>query len=231
MKNTIHLTILILTIILNLKANAQTDNKRSVFELPNLTYAYDALEPYVDAQTMEIHHSRHHQGYVNKLNKAIAGTKMAESSLEDLLQNVSAYPPTIRNNAGGHYNHSLFWQILTPVKNTKPSSSLMQAIISEFGSMANLKRQINKAASERFGSGWVWLSVDANKKLYVSSTANQDNPLMDIAEKKGTPIMGIDVWEHAYYLKYQNKRSGYLTAIWNIINWNEVSLRYEALIN
>lgn len=231
MKISIQITIIILMAFIHINMNGQTDNTSNVFELPQLRYAYDELEPYIDAQTMEIHHSRHHQGYVNKLNKAIAGTKMTESSLEDILRNVSAYSSAIRNNAGGHYNHSLFWRILTPVKNTKPSSTLIKAINRDFGSLENLKIQMNQAASEQFGSGWAWLSVDANKKLFVSSTPNQDNPLMDIADQKGIPIIGIDVWEHAYYLKYQNKRGDYLSSIWNVINWDEVSMMYEALAN
>lgn len=230
MKNSIQITIIIFMTMFHVQMNGQTDNTSSEFELPQLKYTYDDLEPFIDAQTMEIHHSRHHQGYVNKLNKAIAGTPLAGSSLEEILQNVSGYSSAVRNNAGGHYNHSLFWRILTPVKNTKPSRNLMKAINRDFGSLENLKMKLNEAASQQFGSGWAWLSVDANNKLVVSSTPNQDNPMMDIAEKKGTPIIGIDVWEHAYYLKYQNKRGDYLSAIWNVINWDEVSAIYEELV-
>lgn len=209
---------------------SQSAIAQSTFELPKLSYSYNELEPYIDAQTMEIHYSKHHQGYVNNLNKAIVGTDAANLTLEEILKSTSKYSTTIRNNAGGHYNHSLFWSILTPTKGTVPSNRLLEAINSQFGSLDSLKIVLNQAASTRFGSGWAWLSIDNNKKLMISSTPNQDNPLMDIAEKQGTPILGIDVWEHAYYLKYQNKRGDYLSAIWNIINWDEVSKRYEAIV-
>jgi len=230
MKKTKQLTILILMVLICGNLNAQTEKTTSLFELPKLEYAYDELEPFIDAQTMEIHHSKHHQGYVNKLNKAISGTPLVQLTLREILENVSEYSSAVRNNAGGHYNHSMFWRILSPAKNTKPSNDLLEAINRDFGSLDNLKTQLNEAASKRFGSGWAWLSVDSNNKLFVSSTPNQDNPIMDIAEKKGMPILGIDVWEHAYYLKYQNKRSDYLSAIWNIMNWNEVSDNYKAIV-
>ncbi|MBP9140134.1 MAG: superoxide dismutase [Chitinophagales bacterium] len=200
------------------------------YTLPALPYEYAALEPFIDAQTMEIHHSKHHQAYVNNLNKAIAGTTAANLPLEALLQQISYYPDAVRNNAGGHYNHSLFWQILTPEKNTTPTKSLEDAINKQFGSIDSLKILLNKAAVSQFGSGWAWLCVDTKNNLFVSATANQDNPLMDIVEKKGTPLLGIDVWEHAYYLKYQNKRGDYLSAIWNVINWPEVSKRYDEYV-
>jgi superoxide dismutase len=203
---------------------------QSKFELPKLSYTYSELEPYIDAQTMEIHYSKHHQAYVNNLNKALEANKVSETNIENILKNISNYKEAIRNNGGGHYNHSLFWAILTPKKNTALSKRFSEAITKEFGSIDSLKILMNNAASTRFGSGWAWLSVDNNKKLFVSSTANQDNPLMNIVEKQGTPILGIDVWEHAYYLKYQNKRTDYLTAIWNVINWDEVSKRYEAIV-
>ena len=193
-----------------------------------LPYAYNALEPFIDAQTMEIHYSKHHAAYVKNLNAAIAGTEVEKMSLKDIFASVSKQTPAVRNNAGGHYNHELFWSILTPEKNTKPSPELAKAINESFGSFDALKEKLNAAAATRFGSGWAWLSVDKDKKLVVSSTPNQDNPLMDVVESKGTPILGIDVWEHAYYLKYQNKRADYLTAIWNVINWNEVSNNYKA---
>lgn len=208
----------------------QAGFSQSVYQLPDLPYEYHALEPYIDAQTMEIHHSKHHQGYVNNLNKAIGGTDTAKISLEEILKTISKYSTTIRNNAGGHYNHTLFWTILTPNKNTQPSKRFHQAIVAQFGSLDSVKTLLNSAAAKQFGSGWAWLSVDSNKKLFVSSTPNQDNPLMDISEKKGTPILGIDVWEHAYYLKYQNKRTDYLAAIWNVVNWEEISKRYEAAV-
>jgi superoxide dismutase, Fe-Mn family len=201
------------------------------FTLPELPYGYDALEPIIDATTMEIHHSRHHKAYVDNLNKALEGNEGAEKSLEDLMANISKYAPAVRNNGGGHYNHSLFWSILLPSgKGGEPSAKLAEAINSTFGSLDALKEKISTAGATRFGSGWAWLCVDANKSLCVCSTPNQDNPLMDIAECPGTPILGIDVWEHAYYLKYQNKRPDYLSAIWNLINWAEVSKNYEAAL-
>lgn len=197
------------------------------FKLPKLRYSYDELEPYIDKQTMEIHHSKHHQGYVNNLNKALEGVFTENLTIIDLLKNISNYSTAVRNNAGGHFNHSLFWTSLSPKSNTQPSEEFLKQINQQFGSLDNLKTAINEAASKRFGSGWAWLSLDSNKNLFVSSTPNQDNPLMDIAEQKGTPILGIDVWEHAYYLKYQNKRGDYLSAIWNVIDWEEISLRFS----
>ena len=191
-----------------------------------LPYAYNALEPFIDAQTMEIHYSKHHAAYIKNLNAAVAGTDAEKMSINEIFANVSKLSPAIRNNAGGHFNHELFWSILTPEKNTKPSADLEKAINESFGSMDALKEKMNAAAATRFGSGWAWLYVGQDGKLAVCSTANQDNPLMDIAENKGMPILGIDVWEHAYYLKYQNKRADYLTAIWNVFNWNEVSKNY-----
>lgn len=200
------------------------------FQLGPLPYAYDALEPYIDAQTMEIHYSKHHQGYVDNLNKAIEGTAAAQLSLENILQNISQYSDAVRNNAGGHYNHTLFWTILTPRKDTKPSARLLAAIEKTFGSFDNFKMQMSQAAMQRFGSGWAWLCVDDKRQLFISSTPNQDNPLMDVVDKRGTPILGIDVWEHAYYLKYQNRRGDYLSAIWHVVNWEEVSRRYDELV-
>lgn len=199
------------------------------FSLPTLPYAYDALEPVIDAMTMEIHHSRHHKAYVDNLNKALEGNEAANGSIEDLMANISKHPAAVRNNGGGHYNHSLFWSILTnPTNSGAPSAALAEAINKVYGSLDALKEKMNTAGATRFGSGWAWLCVDAQKNLCVCSTPNQDNPLMDIAECPGTPIMGIDVWEHAYYLKYQNKRPDYLSAIWSAINWAEVSKNYEA---
>jgi superoxide dismutase len=198
------------------------------FTLPQLPYSYNALEPVIDAQTMEIHHSKHHAAYVNNLNNALKGNTAAEPQLDDLMKNISKYSAAVRNNGGGHYNHSLFWNLLTAEKNTMPGASLKKAIDQQFTSIDSLKKLVNAAAASRFGSGWAWIVVTPENKLAVCSTPNQDNPLMDIAEVKGTPILGIDVWEHAYYLKYQNKRPDYLTAIWNVINWNEVSKRYDA---
>lgn len=201
------------------------------FTLPELPYGYDALEPIIDAATMEIHHSKHHKAYVDNLNKALEGSAEAEKSIEELMINISKHPAPVRNNGGGHYNHSLFWKILMPSgKSAGPSEKLSAAINTTFGSLDALKEKITTAGATRFGSGWAWLCVDANKALCVCSTPNQDNPLMDVAECPGTPILGIDVWEHAYYLKYQNKRPDYLSNIWNVINWEEVSKNYEAAL-
>jgi Fe-Mn family superoxide dismutase len=200
------------------------------FELPKLTYAYNALEPHIDARTMEIHHTKHHQAYITNLNNAIAGTDAEQLSIEDICKNISKYPMPVRNNGGGHYNHSLFWKVIGPDGGGQPSGKLMDAINSQLGGFDKFKEEFNKAATARFGSGWAWLCVDANKNLCVCSTPNQDNPLMDIAECKGTPVLGLDVWEHAYYLHYQNRRPDYCTAFWNVINWNEVSRRYEAAL-
>lgn len=197
-------------------------------KLPDLKYAFNALEPHIDAMTMEIHHDKHHAAYVTNLNKAIEGTDAENLSLEDLMANISKYPMAVRNNGGGHYNHTLFWEILG-ANGGSPSGQLAEAINSTFGSLDSLKEQMNTAGATRFGSGWAWLIVQ-NGKLAICSTPNQDNPLMDIAEVKGTPILGIDVWEHAYYLKYQNKRPDYLGAIWNVINWDEVAKRYDAAL-
>jgi superoxide dismutase, Fe-Mn family len=191
------------------------------FELPALPYASDALEPHIDKQTMEIHHGKHHNAYVTNLNAAIQGTDMEGKSLDELMKNISKHPAAVRNNGGGHYNHSLFWQVLGPNKGGKPSGELAQAIDSAFGSFDAFKEEFSKAGATRFGSGWAWLIVK-DGKLAVTSTPNQDNPLMDVAETKGTPILGLDVWEHAYYLKYQNKRPDYIAAFWNAVNWDEV---------
>jgi len=196
-----------------------------VHSLPALPYAFDALEPYIDAQTMQIHHDKHHQAYVDNLNKAIAGTPAEDKTLEQLMANISSYPAAVRNNGGGHYNHSLFWTVLGK-DGGQPSGELADAINSAFGSLDGLKEKMSNAGTTRFGSGWAWLIVK-DGKLEVTSTPNQDNPLMDVAEVKGKPILGIDVWEHAYYLKYQNKRPEYLNQIWNVINWKEVGNRFK----
>ncbi|MFC3559984.1 superoxide dismutase [Pedobacter jamesrossensis] len=197
------------------------------FELPALHYATDALEPHIDKMTMEIHHDKHHQAYVTNLNKAVEGKPEASLSIEEIVKNISKYPAAVRNNGGGHYNHSLFWTVLGPNKGGEPTGDLAKAINAAFGSFADFKTKMQEAGATRFGSGWAWLSVGADKKLQVSSTPNQDNPLMDVAEVKGTPIFGIDVWEHAYYLKYQNKRPDYLAAIWNAVNWDAVAELYK----
>ena len=196
------------------------------FELPALPYAYDALDANIDAQTMEIHHSKHHGGYVAKLNAAVEGTDAEGKSLEDLMKNVSKFGGGVRNNGGGHFNHSLFWNILSPSPAAAPSGALKEAIDKKFGSLEAFKEEFANAAATRFGSGWAWLSVDASGELAVSSTPNQDNPLMDVAEQQGTPILGLDVWEHAYYLKYQNKRPDYISAFWNVLDWKAVEANY-----
>ncbi len=196
------------------------------FELPKLPYAYDALEPFIDARTMEIHHSKHHQAYVTNLNNAIAGSETEKLSIEEICKNISNYPVAVRNNGGGHYNHSLFWTSMGPNAGGEPTGELAAAIVSAFGTFADFKTQFAAAGATRFGSGWAWLSVSGGK-LVVSSTPNQDNPLMDIAEVKGTPILGMDVWEHAYYLHYQNRRPDYIAAFWNVVNWNEVAKRFN----
>jgi Fe-Mn family superoxide dismutase len=193
-----------------------------------LPYNYDALEPYIDKQTMEIHHDKHHAAYINNLNTAIKGTPLDTVPLIDLITNISKHTPVIRNNAGGNWNHTMFWEILiSHDKSNAPSEKLMAAIIKDFGSMDKFKEIFNEAGAKRFGSGWAWLIVK-DGKLIITSTANQDNPLMDIADVKGFPILCLDVWEHAYYLKYQNKRIDYIKAFWDIVNWNEVSKRFEA---
>jgi Fe-Mn family superoxide dismutase len=199
------------------------------FELPKLTYEYTALEPNIDARTMEIHHSKHHQAYVTNLNNAIAGTDAENLSIEDICKNISKYPAPVRNNGGGHFNHSLFWKVIGPNAGGSPSGKLLDAINADLGGMDKFKEEFTKAATTRFGSGWAWLCVKEGK-LCVCSTPNQDNPLMDIAECKGTPILGLDVWEHAYYLNYQNRRPDYIGAFWNVVNWAEVEKMYaEAL--
>ncbi|MCC2599152.1 superoxide dismutase [Sphingobacterium sp. FBM7-1] len=197
------------------------------FELEALPYASDALEPHIDKATMEIHHDRHHQAYVDNLNKAIAGTDAENLSLEEINKNISKYPAAVRNNGGGHFNHKLFWTILSENGGGEPTGELAEAINQTFGSFSELKTQLQNAGATRFGSGWAWLIVKADGQLAVTSTPNQDNPLMDVAEVQGAPILGIDVWEHAYYLKYQNKRPAYLDAVFNVVDWNAVAKRYQ----
>ncbi len=196
------------------------------FELPALAYATDALEPHIDKMTMEIHHGKHHQAYVDNLNKALAGTDGENQKLEDIMANISKFAMPVRNNGGGHYNHTLYWSVMSPNGGGAPAGELAKAIDAAFGSFDEFKKKFAEAGATRFGSGWAWLSVSAEGKLQVSSTPNQDNPLMDIAEVKGTPILGMDVWEHAYYLKYQNKRPDYIAAFWNVVNWDAVADRF-----
>lgn len=198
------------------------------FELPKLPYAYDALEPHIDARTMEIHHTKHHAGYTNNLNNAIKGTDLEEKSIEDILTDLDMGNSAVRNNGGGFYNHSLFWEIMNPEDKGRLSGPLKEAIEKEYGSFDAFKDTFSKAAATRFGSGWAWLCVHKGGKVEVCSTPNQDNPLMPGAGCGGTPILGLDVWEHAYYLKYQNRRPDYIEAFFNVINWNEVEKRYEA---
>ena len=196
------------------------------FELPKLPYAFNALEPHIDARTMEIHHGKHHQAYDTNLNNAIAGTEAEKMSIEEICANISKFPMAVRNNGGGHYNHSLFWNILTPNASQAPSGALAEAINAAFGNFEDFKTKFAAAGATRFGSGWAWLTKNSAGKLEISSTPNQDNPLMDLAEVKGTPILGLDVWEHAYYLNYQNRRPDYISAFWNVINWDEVAKRF-----
>lgn len=199
------------------------------FEVAPLPYDYSALEPYIDAQTMQLHHDKHHQAYVDNLNKAVAGDDSLQGkSLEDIISDLASAPAVVRNNGGGHWNHSFFWEIMGP-GGGEPSGQLSDAITSKFGSLEALQEQFNTAGLGRFGSGWVWLIAVPGQGLEIVSTPNQDNPLMDVAEKKGTPILGNDVWEHAYYLNYQNRRADYLKAWWNVVNWDKVQQRFSAV--
>ena len=197
------------------------------FTLPALPYAHDALEPHIDTLTMQIHHGKHHQAYVDNLNKAIAGTEHENKSLEELVAHAGKISAAVRNNGGGHWNHSFFWVSLAPNAGGAPAGELADAIGATFGSFDAFKEKFANAGMTRFGSGWAWLNA-SNGKLEISSTPNQDNPLMDVAEVKGTPLLGVDVWEHAYYLKYQNRRAEYLAAFWNVVNWNKVAERFDA---
>lgn len=213
------------SMLANTKLNALTPGDEPFATLPPLPYDYAALEPYIDTTTMQIHHDKHHKAYVDKLNEAMAKETFAtRPTLESLFQNVSTRNVAIRNHGGGHFNHSMFWKIMMPKSDSAIPGSLQTAIDASFGNVETLKKQMNDAAAKRFGSGWAWL-VQQKDKLVVTSTPNQDNPLMDVAEVKGQPLIGIDVWEHAYYLKYQNKRGDYLDAWWNVINWAEVARR------
>ncbi|MFW5886827.1 MAG: superoxide dismutase [Bacteroidota bacterium] len=196
------------------------------FQLPKLEYSYDSLEPYVDAQTMEIHHTKHHAAYTDKLNGAIQGTSLEGKSIEEILKNISAHSAAVRNNGGGFYNHNLFWKIMGPGSSGTPAGDLASAIDKHFGSLEKFKEEFLNAAATRFGSGWAWL-VKTQGGLKITSTPNQDNPLMDVVDVQGTPLLGLDVWEHAYYLKYQNKRPEYIKNWWNVVNWKEVEKLYK----
>jgi Fe-Mn family superoxide dismutase len=203
----------------------------ATFELKKLPYSYDALEPYIDAKTMEIHHSKHHAAYTNNLNAALQGTENDNKTIEELLSNISKLPVTVRNNGGGYYNHNLFWEVMKPNGGGTPTGDLQDAINKYFGSFDKLKETFSNAAATRFGSGWAWLVVNDKKELIVGSSPNQDNPLMDVSDIKGKPILGLDVWEHAYYLKYQNRRPEYISAFWNVINWEEIARRFKLAIH
>jgi Fe-Mn family superoxide dismutase len=201
------------------------------FELPKLSYAYQALEPYIDAQTMEIHHSKHHAAYTNNLNAALQGTENEKKSIDELLVNISKLPIAVRNNGGGFYNHNLFWEVMKPNGGGAPTADLLDAVNKYFGSFDKFKELFSATGATRFGSGWAWLVVNDKKELVIGSTPNQDNPLMDVSDIKGKPILGLDVWEHAYYLKYQNKRPDYIAAFWNVINWDEIAKRFKLAIH
>ena len=202
----------------------------AAFELPALPYPADALEPHIDAETMNIHHGRHHRAYVDNLNAQVANfPELAGLDLEAMQARISSFNDAVRNNGGGHYNHALFWQVMAPAgTGGAPSPALAAAVEGKFGSLEALKTEMNRAATSQFGSGWAWLIVGADGELAVTATANQDNPLMDVVAERGVPLLAVDVWEHAYYLKYQNRRAAYLDAWWNVVNWNEVSRRYAA---
>ncbi len=196
------------------------------FEFPSLPYAYDALEPHIDKLTMEIHHTKHHRAYFDKFVAAVAGTELESKTLEEIFAGISKAPVAVRNNGGGFFNHNLFWEILSPNGGGQPTGKLAEAIAAKYGSFDEFKSRFNDAAANRFGSGWAWLSVKADKSLCVCSSPNQDNPLMDVHDCQGTPILGLDVWEHAYYLKYQNRRPDYIGAFWSLVNWDKVSENY-----
>lgn len=216
--------------VMNVEQQINLTMKDGMYTLDPLPYAFDALEPHIDARTMEIHHGKHHQAYVNKLNDAIKDTELAGMNLEDIFQNMSKHPAGVRNNGGGHWNHSLFWQLLSPDGGGQPGGKLLEEIEAQFESFDKFQEKFNNAAATRFGSGWAWLIVDADGKLQVTSTPNQDNPLMDVADDRGVPILGLDVWEHAYYLNYQNRRPDYINSFWNVVNWAEVERRYSELV-
>ncbi len=199
--------------------------------LPALPYRYDALEPHIDSRTMEIHHTKHHRAYYDNLQNAVKGTEMEGLTFAELLNNISRYPTVVRNNGGGHFNHQLFWEVMSPNGGGHPGGQLLDAIVKKFNSFDEFKNIFGEAAKTRFGSGWAWLSVKADGSLSVSSTPNQDNPLMDVSECRGIPVLGLDVWEHAYYLNYQNRRPDYVAAFWNVIDWAAVERNYARAIS
>lgn len=226
MKKGIILISLITGILITLNNKTMAQN----FDFPDLPYAYNALEPYIDAQTMEIHYSKHYKAYHTNFLKAVEDNNIKENTAEEIFAKIGTYPASVRNNGGGYYNHRLFWQILAPAKGQQPTGKLLEAINSSFGSLDKFKEEFENAAKTQFGSGWAWLVVGPDKKLFVSNTPNQDNPLMDIAAKKGKPILLLDVWEHAYYLKYQNRRPEYVSNFWNVVNWDKVTELYTNAI-
>ena len=214
---------------INNQSNNQTStNTVSKFEFQPLPYAYDALEPFIDMQTLEIHYGKHHKAYYDNFVNAIKGTEMESMDIKDIFRNISKYPVAVRNNSGGYFNHTFYWENMKAPGDSLPKGKLSEAITKSFTSLDEFKKQFSDAGKTRFGSGWAWLCIDDNGSLFICSTPNQDNPLMDIAEKKGIPLLTMDVWEHAYYLKYQNKRADYIDAFWNIVNWEEVARRYES---
>lgn len=219
------LTVLALIALPSISPAGEAGEPPPALRLDPLPYAYDALEPHIDARTMEIHYSRHHQGYFNNLLQVVEGTDLAGKTVEEILAAVAGQPDAVRNNAGGHYNHTLFWRVMAPDGGGLPKGPLAEAIVASFGSFEKFQEEFNRAALTRFGSGWAWLAVAGDGSLFVSSTPNQDNPLMEGAQKPGTPILGLDVWEHAYYLQYQNRRGSYIEAFWKVVNWNEVAER------
>ncbi|MBK7856272.1 MAG: twin-arginine translocation signal domain-containing protein [Bacteroidetes bacterium] len=209
-------------------SNASLADSSTTFSLPALPYKYEELEPHIDALTMQIHHSKHHQAYVDNLNKALKDVTTTYKTIEEILKNISKHTAAVRNNGGGHYNHTLFWKLMKPNGGGTPTGSLSDAINTTFGDFEKMKQLFNDAAKSRFGSGWAWLIKNAEGKLEITSTPNQDNPLMDVAEKNGKPILALDVWEHAYYLKYQHKRADYVAAWWNVLNWDEAAKNFAA---
>jgi Fe-Mn family superoxide dismutase len=211
--------------------NQSTMNSLNTFELKALPYAYDALEPYIDKLTLEIHYGKHHKAYYDNFISTIKGTEMESMDIKDLFRTMSKFPVAVRNNGGGYFNHTFYWEGMKAPGSGLPTGKLSDAITKSFTSFDEFKKQFSEAGKTRFGSGWAWLSLDDKGKLFISSTPNQDNPLMDLAEKKGTPLLVMDVWEHAYYLKYQNKRPDYIDAFWNVVNWTEVARRYEKALN
>lgn len=208
-------------------AALNVNDEKNEFSLPALSYKYEALEPHIDALTMQIHHGKHHQTYVDKLNEALKPHAHEQKGIEEILKNISKYSVAVRNNGGGHYNHSLYWKLMTPNGGSIPTGKLADAINASFGDLEKMKQLFKDTAKSRFGSGWAWLIKNPEGKLEICSTPNQDNPLMDIAEKKGKPVLALDVWEHAYYLKHQNKRADYITAWWNVVNWVEAGTQFS----